>query len=102
MKKFSTGALKVAGGPVMKKFPFGIRFLGSVAGEMRPVRNSQSQRRKQVSAIAPIFRHGLTCTTLRKEERQQRCSGIRRRANATLSPAQNDCPEVTRSFVLSL
>src|SRR5438477_11945138 len=70
MRKFSNGALPVAGGRATRKFLFGMRFFESVAGEMRRVRSLLNRRKKRVSAIVTTFKHGWTCMMRRKGERQ--------------------------------
>src|SRR5437870_4967919 len=77
MRKSSNGASRMAGAPAKRKFLSGMRFLGSVAGEMTRARNSPSRRRKQVSAIVTTSKRGWTCTTPRRGERQWRCSCTR-------------------------
>jgi hypothetical protein len=46
MRKFSNGALPVAGSRATRKFLFGMRFFESVAGEMRRARSLLSRRKK--------------------------------------------------------
>src|SRR6266513_2098032 len=65
------GASHVAGGRARRKFLFGMRFFGNVAGGMRRARSSLSRRKKRVSAIVTTFKPGWTCMMPRKEERQR-------------------------------
>src|SRR6266550_1286301 len=74
MRNSSTGASRAAGSPMKRRFPSGMHFLGSAAGETRRARNSRSRRRKRVSAIETTFKPGWTCTTPRKEEYPERFS----------------------------
>src|SRR3954452_20110623 len=75
MRKFSNGASPVAAGRARKKFPSGMRFFENAAGGMRQAKSLLSRRKKQVSAIVPIFKRGWTCMMQRKEERQLSCEG---------------------------
>src|SRR5919109_1657169 len=88
-RKYSNGALHVADGQVTRKSRSGMHFSESAAGEMKRAKNSASRRRKRVSAIARTSKHGWTCMTRRKEERQ-------------LSPEGRDAssPELLESAVL--
>src|SRR5260370_17787967 len=69
-RRSSNGALQAAENPAKKKSLFGMRFLPSVAGEMKRAPTCKQPRSDQAGASAPIFKPGWTCMTPRKDERR--------------------------------